>query len=1563
MTFKKKKSTLARCVVPAIERLENRCLLSASPTVTTIQPAANATDVPRDEAVTADFFFPNGALNSNTVTVGTVLLYRTSDHAPVSSVVNTTGGNDAIILQPSVLLDADTSYTFQITSGVHDTTGAPVTPFMMSFTTGTAGATVDASIAFEQISLPTAQNVPFTCVRVGPDHQLWASSEDGLIYHYPINPDGTLGQPQVLNSLQTANNGPRVLTGFTFDPASTAANPILWVSSGVYPLPNEPDFSCKITRMSGPNLQTVQDIVVGLPRSVSDHMTDQPVFGPDGALYFCQAAENSMGGPDIVWGNRPEHLLSAAVLRLDTNAALALGHPLNVVTPDGGGTYDPTAAGAPLTIYATGLRNGFNLLWTSDGHLLAPVNGASAGGNTPAGPGVPALTQVPQVESDYLYNITQNGYYGHPDPVRNQFVLDGGNPTAGADPAEITAYPVGTQPDPNYQFPVYDFGLHRSPDGIIQYTGNAFNGALNGKIFVAEYSAGDDIVVLTPGPNGTIASAQHNIAGLTGGFQNPINLAEDPATGFIYVAELGGKRLTLLVPIAPHPAANLSTTVMAFNSVATGNPGAGPSHTMNITVTNTGTVPLSLSGYNIVADPTGASGDASTFKVTSAPASVAAGQSATISIVYRATVVGMQKALLNITTNDPAKPQLQIQLHGIGTAGQFGTLEPSLAQILLANDIPTNIGVSDINNSQYPENPDPSSQEQTMPRLVKAGAGAVTITPLASFDAASQPTMRLGFYLPGDLTDKSELFTVGQGDDQTVNPTALGATSFDPGSSPFSMYAIFPGASTPDGSLDVHYSEDAFNTLDQAHPRKFRFFPLENADGSVVANAYVVAVEDFNSPQFNSFTNFVGIIRNVVPASDATSAPVLGLTNLDGVPSTTRMIFSRIQEPNPTNPAGFVDAVHDTATLRINNSGDQALIINALTLSDSTNWQIVNPPTLPANVAPGGSLPITIQFIAQSVPAVPYNETNDTATVNGIPVTQAGGVWNGTLTITSNDPVNPSRAVQLAGYWQHTSENENEPGVQTITNLLLGYQTAIANTQRTDLPNNGTTPVLYGDEYASALWAKADPTQNILVTQIDAYHNQFDTSSGSPVATAATLYWYPQGGGQRTIFQDATGNGQTLFPATTVGGMSIGSFSPSGNFGWNLDGENSKDSLNTTDINTYSRSGHAVRFYPVRDSSGNIVPNTWLIAMDYQGGPFDNSDYQDLMFLVTNMRPAAAPPTPADLYASAGANGGVLLQWAPDSYNGSVGYDVYRASSPNGPFVKINPATSSQTSFLDMNAAVGTTMYYRVVAVDLGSNAQSEPASAHAAATSAAVGTTSLPAPTNLIATANADGTISLTWTPSPGAASYHVERLAPTDTVFTEIATGITGNSYMDSGLTPGTLYQYRVRAENASGLSAYSLVASATTAGTVSVGGGGGGGGLPFTVTQDLGSITKGSRRVRGTLSPADTADYYSFTLTAQSKVTLRLSGLKFNADLELLDSTGAVIAGSHHPRKRAESITLKLNAGTYYIKSYLIDTATTRFLAQLGVTPVHVKKVHTHHKHRLLRLLGRRDSGAET
>ena len=102
----------------------------------------------------------------------------------------------------------------------------------MTFTTGSAPITTNPNIAFEKIELPTAVNQMFTGVTTGPDGKLYASTLDGHIFQFPVNPDGTLGNPVDIQTVITANGGARVITGIAFDPTSTANNMTIWVSHG-----------------------------------------------------------------------------------------------------------------------------------------------------------------------------------------------------------------------------------------------------------------------------------------------------------------------------------------------------------------------------------------------------------------------------------------------------------------------------------------------------------------------------------------------------------------------------------------------------------------------------------------------------------------------------------------------------------------------------------------------------------------------------------------------------------------------------------------------------------------------------------------------------------------------------------------------------------------------------------------------------------------------------------------------------------------------------------------------------------------------------------------------------------------------------------------------------------------------------------------------------------------------------------------------------------------------------------------------------------------------------------
>ena len=155
-----------------------------------------------------------------------------------------------------------------------------------------------------------------------------------------------------------------------------------------------------------------------------------------------------------------------------------------------------------------------------------------------------------------------------------------------------------------------------------------------------------------------------------------------------------------------------------------------------------------------------------------------------------------------------------------------------------------------------------------------------------------------------------------------------------------------------------------------------------------------------------------------------------------------------------------------------------------------------------------------------------------------------------------------------------------------------------------------------GDEVLSPYWRRADPTVPVQVRQLNAFHTQGNN---------ATLRWYPKGTTTvRALFTMEGQEAQSLLPHKNnqPTQFAAGSFAPTGAFGFKLDNEWSDDTKNNQTVDQSNGCpgpcGHHVRFWPLVDGSGNIVPNTWLMSMDYAGV---NYDYNDNTFLISNIRP------------------------------------------------------------------------------------------------------------------------------------------------------------------------------------------------------------------------------------------------------------------------------------------------------------------------------------------------------
>src|SRR5205807_8510834 len=76
-----------------------------------------------------------------------------------------------------------------------------------------------------------------------------------------------------------------------------------------------------------------------------------------------------------------------------------------------------------------------------------------------------------------------------------------------------------------------------------------------------------------------------------------------------------------------------------------------------------------------------------------------------------------------------------------------------------------------------------------------------------------------------------------------------------------------------------------------------------------------------------------------------------------------------------------------------------------------------------------------------------------------------------------------------------------------------------------------------------------------------------------------------------------------------------------------------------------------------------------------------------------------------------------------------------------------------------------------------------------------------LAAPLNLIANTFSGSQVDITWTASPSADHYQVERAPNITAEYTVVGSSVTGTSFTDTSVTPVATYLYRVRAIGSSG------------------------------------------------------------------------------------------------------------------------------------------------------------------
>ena len=159
------------------------------------------------------------------------------------------------------------------------------------------------------------------------------------------------------------------------------------------------------------------------------------------------------------------------------------------------------------------------------------------------------------------------------------------------------------------------------------------------------------------------------------------------------------------------------------------------------------------------------------------------------------------------------------------------------------------------------------------------------------------------------------------------------------------------------------------------------------------------------------------------------------------------------------------------------------------------------------------------------------------------------------------------------------------------------------------------------------------------------------------------------------------------------------------------------------------------------------------------------------------------------------SSGKPMLTW--NAVDGAASYKVYRATAKNGAYSVIN--TTNALTYTNTGAALGTTYYYKVEALD---------------AAGKSLGFSDVVegkvAPVLAVGYSSVSGKPQLTWKAVPGATEYQVYRSTQQNSGYTKINT-TTATSYVNTGAKANTTYYYKIVAVKGTAVSDFSNIVSA--------------------------------------------------------------------------------------------------------------------------------------------------------
>ncbi|MBW4561106.1 MAG: PQQ-dependent sugar dehydrogenase [Mojavia pulchra JT2-VF2] len=391
----------------------------------------------------------------------------------------------------------------------------------------------------------------------GPDGRFYVGTYSGEIKAYTFDQNYNVTATQTITTIKNLDN--KQILGIAFNPYDTSGSPSIYVAHSKlyanggtgFPKTELSPYSGEISILEGADFSQRKSLITGLPVSNHDHGINALTFDNKGDLYINVGGNTNAGITNDNIGGIPESPFSAAILKAEISKSNFNGqikYELPNPLPPGyeipsGLTFNPADSqvfgdivnvkpGVDVSVYASGLRNAFGAVYTTQGLLYATENGYNA---TFGDISTSATTQKPTTVGsapDELNLIKAGEYYGHPNRNRGR-----------TDNRQNTFYGLSDPSIPGvYTAPLTTFTP--STNGLDEYRATTFQNQMRGNLIAQQWNGKFYNIKLSA--DGTQVQQTTNLTGVADG----LDIKHGPG-GAIVGVDLTDNSITVALPNDP----------------------------------------------------------------------------------------------------------------------------------------------------------------------------------------------------------------------------------------------------------------------------------------------------------------------------------------------------------------------------------------------------------------------------------------------------------------------------------------------------------------------------------------------------------------------------------------------------------------------------------------------------------------------------------------------------------------------------------------------------------------------------------------------------------------------------------------------------------------------------------------------------------------------------------------------------------------------------------------------------------------------------------------------------